>query len=67
MANPVKILGIGVVYIGLGALFMMAIIGTISLDLLLLCILSQSNNRNNNFLATLFMWNIMLSTSFLAV
>lgn len=61
MANPVKILGMGVVYIGLGALFTMAIIGTMSLDLLLLCMLSQSNSRNNNFLTTLFMWNIMLS------
>ena len=61
MANALKILGKGIVYLGLGALFIMAIIGTMSLDLLILCLISQSDRRNNNFFATLFMWDIMLS------
>ncbi len=65
MANPVKILGIGITYLGLGAMFLMAIIGSFSLDLLLVYFVSKfGNNRGsflNNFIISMFLWNIMLS------
>lgn len=64
--NPIKAVGIGVVYIGLGALFLMSIIGALSLDLLLLYVVSQ-NNRNNNFFAnlivTFWLWDRLMMNS----
>lgn len=63
MANPVKILGTGIVYLGLGAMFVMAIIGAFSLDILYLILLSQLIDRSgSNFIVSLLVWNMMFSS-----
>ena len=52
MANPVKSLGKGISYVGMGAIFLMAVVGTVAIDIVILTALSKENrrHRDNGFL-----------------
>lgn len=60
MRNPVKLLGLGISYLGLGAVFAMAVIGTISIDLVILAyIAKESRSNSSNIFLSLMLWNFM--------
>ncbi len=60
MKNPVKLLGLGISYIGLGAVFAMAVVGTISIDLVILAYIAKENRSNSsNMFLSLMLWNFM--------
>lgn len=66
MANLVKDLGKGIVYLGMGTMFVMAIVGSISIDLVLVAALakalrSNSSSNNNSFL-TGYLWGTLFSS-----
>jgi hypothetical protein len=59
--NPIKVIGKGVVILGMAALFLMSIIGAMSLDLLLLYVISNRSSRDNVFV-TIYLWHMLLSS-----
>jgi hypothetical protein len=65
--NPVKFFGKGVTYLGLGALFAMSIIGSLSIDIVILMAISKEADRNHrreeNSFATGFLWGMMFSNN----
>lgn len=62
MVNPVRVLGQGIAYIGIGAVFLMTVIGAISVDLCILYWVSQnSRTLGESFICSLFLWDIMLA------
>ena len=62
MLNLLKKTGKGITYIGMGSMFVMAMIGTISIDIVLIAWINKESRRHgsNGFL-TGFLWGTMFS------
>ena len=66
MANPIKVVGKGVVILGVGAVFLMSVIGALSLDILLLYLVAKDSRNNNSFanmIVTFWLWDRLISNS----
>lgn len=65
MANPVKSLGKGITYVGKGAVFLMAVVGAVAIDIVILEALSKESRRDrgdNGFL-TGYLFGLMWSNN----
>ena len=60
-----KALAMGVLYLGMGALFMMSVVGTIASDIVILtAILSSRNRADASLFLTGYLWGMLLSPGF---
>ena len=48
MINALRLLGKGVTYLGMGALFLMAVVGTLSIDIVVLMFIAKEGKKHNN-------------------
>ncbi len=64
MANPLKVLGKGISYVGLGTVFLMAIVGSISIDMVIFAaLIKESKKRDGNNFLTGYLFGLMWSNN----
>lgn len=64
--NPIKIFGKGITYLGFGALFLMSIVGSISIDIVILMAISKAANKDrhqSDAFVTGFLWGMLFSSN----
>ena len=59
VVRGVNFFGMAVTFIGMGLLFTMAIVGTISFDIILLAVILKSDNRDHPFITGLLLGSLM--------